>query len=307
MGPTGPAGALGGANTEVQFNDNSVANASANFTFDKTTNNVTVTGNIVVNTGAYYGNGAGLSNLTGGNVSGQVGNALVAGTVYTAAQPNITSVGTLSTVSVTGNATVGGIKTDNFYYANGTAISFAGTYSNSNVQSYLPTYNGNVGGGTATFYGTTLTTGANTTAGTITGNWTLSAGSKLQATYADLAEYYAADKVYPTGTVLEFGGDFEVTAAGIESNKLAGVVSSEPAYVMNSNIKAQHPVMVALIGRVPVRVIGKVYKGDMLVSAGNGLAVAATMTPKIGTVIGKAIANKTDDGEGIVEVMVGRM
>jgi hypothetical protein len=226
---------------------------------------MTVTGNIIVATGAYYGNGAPLSSLTGANVSGQVGNALVAGTVYTAAQPNITSVSTSFT---------------NLTFAN------AQTISGNNL---------------------TLTTGANTNAGTITGNWTLSAGSKLQATYADLAEYYAADDKYTTGTVLEFGGVAEVTVAGIESNKLAGVVSSEPAYVMNSNLKSDHPVMIALIGRVPVRAIGKVNKGDMMISAGDGFAKAATMTPKVGTVIGKAISNKTDDGEGIVEVMVGRM
>jgi hypothetical protein len=154
---------------------------------------------------------------------------------------------------------------------------------------------------------TTLSTGANSTAGTITGNWTLSTGSKLQATYADLAEYYAADQTYIPGTVLDFGGDQEVTLASIESNKLAGVVSSEPAYVMNGNLKADYPVMIALVGRVPVRVTGKVNRGDMLISAGNGLAKAATTMPKVGTVIGKAIANKLDEAEGTVEVLVGRL
>jgi hypothetical protein len=65
--------------------------------------------NVVANTGAFYGNGGGLTNLPGGNVSGQVANALVAGTVYTAAQPNITSVGTLTSVAVTGNGTFGNV------------------------------------------------------------------------------------------------------------------------------------------------------------------------------------------------------
>ena len=270
--------------------------------------------------GVFAGNGMGLSNLNASNLSMgtvpsarlsgsysiSVDSATTAGTVTTAAQPNITSVGTLSTLSVTGNTSTGGIKTDNYYYANGVAISFAGTYSNSNVQSYLPTYNGNVGGGTATFYGTTLTTGAAATAGTITGNWTLSSGSRLQATYADLAEYYAADQSYIPGTVLEFGGEHEVTLAGIETNKLAGVVSSEPAYVMNGEIRADNPVIIALMGRIPVRVVGQVNKGDMLISAGNGLAKSSISTPKIGTVIGKAITNKSSEGEGVVEAMVGR-
>ena len=108
-----------GSNTQIQFNNQSDFGASANFTFDSATNNLTVAGNIVTNTGALYGNGAGLTNLAGANVTGQVANATVAGTVYTNAQPNITSVGTLSSLDVTANVVAGGIKTDNIYYANG--------------------------------------------------------------------------------------------------------------------------------------------------------------------------------------------
>jgi hypothetical protein len=154
---------------------------------------------------------------------------------------------------------------------------------------------------------TAITTGGNTTAGTITGNWTLTSGSRLTATYADLAEYYSADEAYLPGTVLEFGGEKEVTIAGIETNKLAGVVSTNPSYVMNGDLRTQFPVILALVGRIPVKVIGKVSKGDMLVSAGNGLAKVVTGTPKIGTVIGKAIENKVDEGEGFVEVMIGKL
>lgn len=154
---------------------------------------------------------------------------------------------------------------------------------------------------------TVITTGAAATSGTITGNWTLGSGSRLTATYADLAEYYAADKLYAPGTVLEFGGDKEVTAASAESNKIAGVVSAEPAYVMNGSIETEYPVMVAMMGRVKVKAVGWVSKGDMLVSAGNGFAKTSIMSPKIGTVIGKAIENKNDTGEGYVEVMVGRL
>jgi hypothetical protein len=136
----------------------------------------------------------------------------------------------------------------------------------------------------------------------------LTAGSRLTATYADLAEYYCADRKYEPGTVLEFGGDQEVTVAKEESNRIAGVVSTNPAYVMNATLECEeNSLMIALIGRVPVKVIGKVSKGDMLISAGNGFAKAAITMPKVGTVIGKAIANKSDDGEGVVEVMVGRL
>ena len=236
--------------------------------------------------------------VTGANVSGQVSNALVAGTVYTNAQPNITSVGTLTTVTVSGNANVGNILTDNYKYANGVSISFAGSYSNSNVASYLPTFTGTIGA-------TGLTTGANTTAGNITGNWSLTAGSQLSATYADLAEYYESDIHYEPGTVLAFGGDNEVTIAEDSTTKVAGIVSTNPAYVMNSACKGEHIVALALQGRVPCKVRGNIKKGDMLVSAGYGFAKSAP-SPILGTVIGKSLEN-FDGIEGTIEVAVSRL
>jgi hypothetical protein len=235
--------------------------------------------------------------VAGGNVVGQVGNALIAGTVYTNAQPNITSTGTLSSLTVSANVATGGIKTDNYYYANGVAISFAGSYSNSNVANYLPTFTGTVGA-------TALTTGANTTAGTITGNWTLTSGSKLEASYADLAEYYEADAIYEPGTVLEFGGDNEVTIAQDGTTRVAGVVSTSPAYAMNADCKGI-AIAIALQGRVPTKVRGAVRKGDMMVSAGNGFA-RPWNNPQMGTVIGKALEN-FDGIEGVIEVAVGRL
>jgi hypothetical protein len=83
--------------------------------------------------------------VAGGNVSGQVANALVAGTVYTNAQPNITSVGTLSALSVTGNIATGGILTNNYYYANGAPFSGGGgsTYGDANVNSLLAAWGSN--------------------------------------------------------------------------------------------------------------------------------------------------------------------
>ena len=242
--------------------------------------------------------------VAGANVSGTVSSATTSGTVTTAAQPNITSVGTLTSVSVTGNSTTGGIKTDNYYYANGVSISFAGSYSNSNVAAYLPTYTGQVGTGAAIHYGTTLTTGSNSTAGVITGNWSLTAGSRLNATYADLAEYYEADAIYLPGTVLAFGGNKEVTIAEDGTNKVAGVVSTDPAYVMNMKCKGEHIVALALQGRVPTKVRGTINKGDMLVSGGDGYA-RPSASPQMGTVIGKALQNFI--GEGIIEVAVGRL
>jgi hypothetical protein len=150
----------------------------------------------------------------------------------------------------------------------------------------------------------TLTTGANTTAGTITGNFSLSAGSRLNATFADLAEYYEADKTYEPGTVLEFGGDKEVTLAEDNTTRVAGVVSTNPAYVMNSTCEGEHTVALALQGRVPCKVRGKIFKGDMLVSGGNGFA-RPVLFPVLGTVIGKALENF--EGEGVIEVAVSRL
>jgi hypothetical protein len=293
-------------------------NAQPNITSVGTLTSLTVTGNIsganII--GNHYGAGNNLSNIqganvsgavayattanavAGGNVSGTVSSATTAGTVTTNAQPNITSVGTLSAVSVTANVTTGGIKTDNYYYANGVAISFDGAYSNSNVASYLPTYTGTVGA-------TALTTGANTTAGTITGNWSLSSGSKLQSTYADLAEYYTADiSTYEPGTVLQFGGTAEVTVASPETSRVAGVVSTNPAFAMHE-ICAAPAVPIALQGRVPCKVAGSIRKGDMLVSAGYGRAMASS-SPSMGTVIGKSLED-FDGLFGVIEVAVGRL
>ena len=151
---------------------------------------------------------------------------------------------------------------------------------------------------------TQITAGTNTTPGNITGNWTLTPGSRLQATYADLAEYYEADDIYVPGTVLMFGGDKEVTLAEDGTNKVAGVVSTNPAYVMNATCPGLLTA-IALQGRVPCKVRGKIRKGDMLVSGGFGYA-RPEQFPTMGTVIGKALQD-FDGYEGVIEVAVGRL
>ena len=126
------------------------------------------------------------------------------------------------------------------------------------------------------------------------------------AQYADLAECYAGDADYEPGTVVEFGGDNEVTISSNDASTfVAGVVSTNPAYLMNSAIAADFPIAVALTGRVPTKIIGPVSKGQMMVSAGNGRARAET-NPATGSVIGKAVEN-FGSGEGIIEVVVGRI
>lgn len=127
------------------------------------------------------------------------------------------------------------------------------------------------------------------------------------AQYADVAERFAADQIYEAGTVVELGGTAEITSSKHDlSNNVFGVISTRAAYLMNSAAgnDETHPA-VAITGRVPVRVVGTVRKGDRLVSAGNGLARAATADEiNAFNVIGRALRDKTDAGEGVVEAIV---
>jgi len=133
-------------------------------------------------------------------------------------------------------------------------------------------------------------------------------GTATNARYADLAENYLGDADYEPGTVLVFGGAEEVTVCASKGDhRVAGVVTTNPAHLMNSALEGEHVVGVALQGRVPCKVIGRVQKGDMLVtSAVPGYAIVNN-NPSIGTVIGKAVTTKDSDDRGIVEVVVGRV
>jgi hypothetical protein len=126
------------------------------------------------------------------------------------------------------------------------------------------------------------------------------------ALYADLAENYQADRQYDAGTVLSFGGVNEVTeSTKYADQRIVGVVSTQPAYRMNAGLQGDHVVTVALAGRVPCRVTGIVERGDMMISAGNGMACACTV-PAVGSVIGKAMQDFAG-GDGIIEIVVGRI
>lgn len=140
--------------------------------------------------------------------------------------------------------------------------------------------------------------------GSSTLKWNNIYGQASSAIYADLAENYEADRSYDSGTVVEFGGEFEITEATNNSTRVAGVISTNPGYLMNSEAKGNFILPVALTGRVPCKVIGPVFKGDMIVSAGDGYGIASS-DPKVGTVIGKALANLAG-GIGLIEVVVGR-
>jgi hypothetical protein len=189
----------------------------------------------------------------------------------------------------------------------GNPITFAGSYNDGNVSAFLPTYTGNVGALTATLRGNLLTTGGSGNVGNITGNWTLTTGSRLQATYADLAERFESDEVLTPGTVVEIGGTKEVTKVKDElSENIFGVVSNTAAYLMNSTAGTDetHP-PIALAGRVTVTVTGTIAKGQRLVSAGNGIARAAQLGEATAfNTIGRALADKNTNDVGTVEAVV---
>ena len=136
-------------------------------------------------------------------------------------------------------------------------------------------------------------------------------GEATTAKYADLAERYEADAEYDEGTVMMFGGEAEVTAAeGHGCDRLAGVVSMKPAYLMNGEAGSDitHPA-IALQGRVPVKTMGAVKKGDIMVAAdnkGHATAWKEDHDPKMTAYIGIAIKDKIEEGEGMVEVKVGK-
>ena len=132
-------------------------------------------------------------------------------------------------------------------------------------------------------------------------------GTAITAQYADLAERFEADVPMTPGTVVMLGGAKEITAAQEElSEDVFGVISTKAGFLMNdaAGNNQTHP-PIAVNGRVPVRVIGTVRKGDRLVSAGNGLARAAKRTEITAfNVLGRALHDKTTQDEGTVEAIV---
>jgi hypothetical protein len=198
----------GGSTTQVQFNNSSNFAGSANFTFNTSTNTLVVT-NI-------SGNGAQLSSLTASNITGQAANALVSGTVYSNAQPNITSIGTLTSLDITGtvnsgNANLGNTTTSNYFIGNGSLLSsipgsnitgqvgyaaVANSVSGSNVSgpvTYAATANAVAGANVLGTVGqSTYADTANSVAGAnVSGNVTIA----IQSHYANIANSVAGSNV----------------------------------------------------------------------------------------------------------------
>ena len=125
------------------------------------------------------------------------------------------------------------------------------------------------------------------------------------AQYADLAEIYESDSEYEVGTVVIFGGDKEITVSSMGSDpRVAGVISENPAYLMNSDATGQP---VALQGKVKCKVVGTISKGDMLVTHSQFPGVARkSPDPKVGTVIGKALEDYNSTEIGAINIVAGR-
>ena len=251
-------------------------NGTHRVTFTRTNGDITTAGTITGGNVATGGTVSATGNITGGNIS----------TSGISASGNITggNITTAGEFSAVGNVTGGNILTSGFVDATG-----------------------NIAGGNL-ISAADVTTVTVTASGTVTG--TSFIGIATSAQYADLAENYLADSAYNAGTVVEFGGNTEVTISSIShSTAVAGIVSTAPAYLMNSHLEGEHVVAVALTGRVPCAVQGPVKKGTVLVSGivpGTAMAIDS-LKFEPGCVIGKSMSTIETAEIKTIEVAVGRL
>jgi hypothetical protein len=263
--------------------------------------------------GTMTGKASKANNLTGGNGTTLLGSIPYqsAADTTTLLAPNITVV--KKYLTMTGNDTNGAApvwsalgaidatQTANVIYAGPSSGANATATFRSLVNADLPTTIA------INELKANILTANNSGTGVVKGAWALDTGAKFEATYADLAEYYEGDQEYEPGTVLVFGGDKEVTTTTvINDTRSAGVVSTNPAYTMN-HAQTGIRVCIALAGRVPCKVVGRVKKGDMLTTAATpGYAVKA-LNPTLGSIIGKALEDKDYGEAGVIQVAVGRV
>jgi len=252
-----------------------------------TSGDVLINGNLII---------VGLENVSGN---------LTAANIFGNLSGNLT--GNVQSPSSGGNVTIGNL-TAYVTYPNQPYITNLG-----NITLNRLTANANIAGGNLSISGISVYGGAilptsNAAAVNIgsTSNWFNNIyGTAVHALYADLAERYTSDSQYLPGTVVVFGTDTEVTASYQPGDvRVAGVVSTNPAYTMNAGIDG---VDVALQGRVPCQVTGTVNRGDMMVTSAIPGVVMASSAPATGSVIGKALGTHTGSSVGLIEVVVCRI
>jgi hypothetical protein len=315
------AGNLLAAGLSLSGNVLSALNSTSAIT---TTANITG-GNILFGTGIVSGTG----NVSGGYIFGN-GSQLTGLSAAVSVSQIQNGNSNVRIASADGNVTVGVNSVNNVVTISQTQL-IAANISTNDIAHSGTTLTGNVGASsnyfntvfanTGTFNGTIAVNGANITGTVINnsgGNGVGNIGSTSKyfntifatattALYADVAERFAADEVYEPGTVVELGGINEITRSVTDlSENVFGVISTRPAFTMNGGAGENdtHPA-VAMTGRVPVKVIGIVNKGDRLVGAGNGLARAAKPGEATAfNVIGRSLVSKTTLDEGTIEAIV---
>ena len=278
-----------------------------------------LTGGLISSTGnAIHGNllTSGLisatGNITGGNV---LGGANVNATTHTGTTVSVTANitgGNLLTgglISATGNITGGNLLTGGLVSATSTITSAANITGGNLLTGGLISATSTITSAANITGGNILTNGIISSAGSVFG--TVFSGKATTAQYADLAEMYCADANYPPGTVVDFGGTSEITITTVShSTQVAGIISTNPAYLMNSILDCEvNATEVALVGRVPCFVVGTIRKGDRLVSS-NIPGVAQAMNINLyqpGCIVGKALEEYNLAEPGVIEVAVGRI
>jgi hypothetical protein len=269
-------------------------------------------------------------NITGGNINTA---ALVsAATVSATANVQGGNLRTAGLISATGNITSAANVAGSFFIGNGSQLTglslgvsvtkFVNGTTEGNIGASGGNINFNVGGtsnvvviDTSTLYVNTANVASIAKSGTnAVGNIGSSTNyfnqvfaTATTALYADVAERFAADDLLEPGTVVELGGVAEITRSQQDlSENVFGVISTRPAYTMNGGAGADetHP-KVAMTGRVPVKVIGYIRKGDRLVSAGAGVARAAQAGEATAfNVIGRSLVDKHTPELGTIEAIV---
>ena len=271
---------------------NPTVTTAAGLTSIGTLSSLAVTGGITA--ASFAGDGGNLSNIRAANVVGTMSSLTVSGPVNLGAVGNVTITGgtagqylqtngsgALTWATVAGGGGGSGDVTGPASSTDNAVVRYDLTTGKIIQNSVVIISDAGAVTGVTSLTASTavqtpsLTTGAAATPGTITGQWTLAAGSTLNATYADLAERHHSDAEYPVGTVMTVGGANEVTKCEV-SQIVLGVVSDQYAYLMNSEAGPDetHPA-VGYLGRVYVRVIGPVFKHQRVAPSGSGVAVAA--------------------------------
>jgi hypothetical protein len=239
----------------------------------------------------YVDNATTSSSLVAGTVT--LGNGVGASTHYPMFADNLTG---------NENARVNAA----FSFVPSTGVLSTVAWSGTTVTATGAVTGGTLTDGTASLAGGALT-GATTGnfSGTVTAN--LFSGTATAARYADLAEVYATDADYAPGTVVMIGGEAEITQTlSRAETEVFGVISTDPAYLMNKDADG---LPVALQGRVPVKVVGPVAKGERLISSDiPGVAVGVgeeDFAHQLQAIIGRSLENKTDEAESLVEAVIG--